>query len=235
MLSHEDVRAAASARLDGEDYALADDVLDAHLAGCAECAAFVDNAVALHRTLRGESVREGMAPPQDLADVILAGVEPEWRAAAASRQAQLSVARVLLVTIGAALVVWAIAQVVGAARLTDVVGYGPAGTVLSPDSEPERAALMIEGAALRLGLASGLFFVAWRPASAPGLLPMVTTMLMFLAGFAMRDIAMGTLGMERVYTLLALLVAVAALGWTWASDRGFAPRMWWRQLNAEPV
>lgn len=224
MLSHEDVQAAISARLDGEDYELADDVIDAHLAGCEECAEFQRQAAALHSTLRGESLRSGMAPPQDLADVILAGVEPTWRSVAAARKTQLVLARGALVLVGIIFFAWAVTLIVVASQPTH---WWEGGDVLAP--------MMMENAAVRFGLAFGLFFAAWRPASAPGMLPVVTTMLMFLVGATMRDVALGQMIYAQLYMLLGLLSAVAALAWTWAADRGFAARSLWRQLSADPV
>ena len=40
------VQAALSARLDGEDKGVPDDVVDAHLSGCVECQAFFEQAAA---------------------------------------------------------------------------------------------------------------------------------------------------------------------------------------------
>ena len=47
----QDVRAALSARLDGEPSGADDDVVDAHLDACDECRAWFEKAVALNRSL----------------------------------------------------------------------------------------------------------------------------------------------------------------------------------------
>ena len=175
MLTHSQVQAAISAQLDGEHSDLAEDVIDAHLESCAECRAFRDKAAALSRSLRFvEPAESGMAPPTDLSEVILAGVDPE------------------------------------------------------------RANLLMEGAAVRFGMACGLFFSAWRPAALTGLLPVSATMFAFLFGFGMRDIALGTVTIEQVYFLIATALATFSLAWAWAAEKGYLVRAWWKSLNAQP-
>ena len=228
MLTHEQVQAAISAQLDGEVPQLSPDVIDAHVSGCAECAAFRDKAAALSRSL--SQVEPAGAPPRDLSEVILAGVEPEWQRASSARQASLTLARVSLGALSAVFLVWAVVVVVSASGLTTT---GTEGT-LAEGADPERARLLMEAAALRFGLASGLGFAAWRPASAPGLLPVACTMFAFLFGFTMRDIALGTVGAGQIYILVATGLAAAELGWAWAADRGFVLRDVYRTLTASP-
>lgn len=229
MLNHEEVQAAISARLDGEDYALGDDIIDAHVAGCPECAAFQNQATALSYRLMGS---QGMLPPQDLSEMILAGVEPKWRAASAARYSTLAVLRVGAIVLAVALVVGAVLLVGDASNL---VSWVDDGRTLAPGSDPDKANLVMNAAALRFGLAFGLFFSAWRPSFAPGVLTVATPMMMFLAGFAMRDIALGTLGTDRVTMLVELALMVVVLGWMWAVDRGYVVRAVWRQLSADPT
>ncbi len=236
VLTHEQVQAAISARLDSEDSPLADDVLDAHIAACPECAAFQTQAAALSRTLVGESLSSGMAPPADLSDAILAGVEPRWRAANSARTTSLALARVLMVVLGLVFVGWALMLI---ASTSGMVGWLDEGHLLAPDADPGRADLVVDAAALRLGLAGGLFCVAWRPSTAPALAVALTTMLMFQGGFAMRDIVLGTVSQAKILTLAALALAALSVVWGWAADRGFTLRgQWlsfWRQLSAQPI
>ena len=100
------VQAALSARLDGEDTGVPDDVVDAHLSGCVECQAFFEQAARLNRQLRLTEVPVGDAVP-DLSEMILAGVEPVRRRRAASRVLGLALSRVMLILVGLGLVVWA--------------------------------------------------------------------------------------------------------------------------------
>ncbi|WP_236251936.1 hypothetical protein [Corynebacterium striatum] len=62
-----------------------------------------------------------MAPPQDLSEVIIAGVESEWNRASSARQTALTVARVGLVSLGLVFAVWAIVVVASASGLA-VIG-----------------------------------------------------------------------------------------------------------------
>jgi len=114
--------------MDGEDSDLSQDVIDTHLESCAECRAFRDKAAALSRSLSFvEPVDSGMAPPTDLSDVILAGVEPEWRRTSSARQANLTVARAAMVLMGAVFAIWASGA--HRARLRAVVPLGEEGKV----------------------------------------------------------------------------------------------------------
>lgn len=228
MLTHEQVQAAISARLDGEEPQLAPDVIDAHLSGCPECTAFRDKAAALSHSL--SQVQPAGQPPRDLSEVILAGVEPEWQRASSARQASVALARISLGVLSVVFLVWAVAVVVSASGLTTTGSEG----ILVEGADPERARLLMEAAALRFGLASGLGFAAWRPASAPGLLPVACTMFAFLCGFTMRDFALGTVGAGQIYILVATGLAAVSLGWAWAADRGFVLRDVYRALTASP-
>ncbi|MCG7465181.1 MULTISPECIES: zf-HC2 domain-containing protein [Corynebacterium] len=232
MLTHSQVQAAISAHMDGEHSDLSQDVIDTHLESCAECRAFRDKAAALSRSLSFvEPADSGMAPPTDLSDVILAGVEPEWRRTASARQANLTVARAAMVLMGAIFAIWAVVLIVHASGL---VPLGAEGKVLDPTADPERANLLMEGAAVRFGMACGLFFSAWRPAAVTGLLPVSATMFAFLFGFGMRDIALGTVTIEQVYFLIATALATLSLAWAWAAEKGYLVRAWWKSLNAQP-
>jgi len=76
----EEVRAALSARLDGEPSGHDDDVVDAHLDACDDCRAWFEKAVALNRSLL-MGPAQGAATPDfsDLSERILSTVEPERR------------------------------------------------------------------------------------------------------------------------------------------------------------
>lgn len=228
MLTHEQVQAAISAQLDEEAPQLSPDVIEAHVSGCSECAAFRDKAAALSRSL--SVVEPAGVPPHDLSDVILAGVEPEWQRASSARQASLTLARVALGVLSLAFVVWAVVVVVSASGLTTLASEG----TLADGADPGRAHLLMEAAALRFGIASGLAFAAWRPASAPGLLPVACTMFAFLCGFTMRDFALGSVAAGQVYILIGTGLATVSLGWAWAADRGFLLHDAFRAISASP-
>ena len=214
MVSHEEVQAALSARIDGEKAELDDAIVDAHVSGCAECRAFLDRSLALSQSLSqplgGES-DDAMAPPQDLSAAILAGVDNEWRRFARRREIGMAVGRLML---GAMAVVW----VLWAMRL-----------ILSGGEEP----VVASAASVRFGVALALGFTAWRPQQIPGVVLIVGTMFTFTVGFAVRDAVLG-MGQFEAASVLVPLLSLVALVWTWVADRGGALRRAWQMLDARP-
>ncbi|MCG7236779.1 zf-HC2 domain-containing protein [Corynebacterium sp. ACRQP] len=214
MVSHEEVQAALSARIDGEKAELDDAIVDAHVSGCAECRAFLDRSLALSESLSqplSGDTDDAMAPPQDLSSAILAGVDNEWRRFARRREIGMAVGRLML---GAMAVVW----VLWAVRL-----------ILSGGEEP----VVASSASVRFGVALALGFTAWRPQQIPGVLLIVGTMFTFTVGFAVRDFVLGTGAFELAGVLIPLM-SLVALVWTWVADRGGALRRAWQLLDARP-
>lgn len=232
MIDHEKIQAAISARLDGEVPGIDDDIIDAHLAGCDECRRFQEDAARMSTSLRFiEPADHGMSPPADLADTILAGVEPQWRKQASARLVWLAVGRILLVVLAAVHVVWAVVT------LSSTSGVAPVsadGTVLDPAAEPELMRLMVESAGLRFALAVALIAAAWKPGLIAGVAVVPATLTAFLVGFTARDIIFGQASSSQVAMLALLLVTVAGLALTWFADRGIVLRRAWRALTADP-
>ena len=212
MVSHEEVQAALSARIDGEKAELDDAIVDAHVSGCAECRAFLDRSLALSESLSfGGATDDAMAPPQDLSAAILAGVDNEWRRFARRREIGMAIGRLML---GAMAVVW----VLWAVRL-----------ILSGGEEP----VVASAASVRFGVALALGFTAWRPQQIPGVVLIVGTMFTFTVGFAVRDFVLGTGAFELAGVLIPFM-SLVALVWTWIADRGGALRRAWQMLDARP-
>lgn len=209
MIKHEEVQAALSARIDGEQSLIDDAVVDAHLANCPECQAFFERALALSEQLHGGE--SDMAPPGDLSSVILAGVDDEWRRISQQRALTVAVGKVLLGVMAVVWVVWAVRLLVGG-------GDDP---------------VVASAASVRLGVALALGMTAWRPSQIPGVLLIVGTMCTFNVGFALRDAVLGV-GASTPAVVLVPLLTLIALAWTWAADRGFGLRRWWRMLGADP-
>lgn len=209
MVDHDQIQAALSARIDGEPAGLADDVIDAHVAACEECRDYQDRVAYFSSSLRGvEPAGPGMTPPVDLADTILAGVEPEWRRLSLARQTWLRAGRVALVLLAAAHIIWAVS--------------------LTGSGAP------IESAALRFGLAFGLLFCAWRPGLIAGFAVVPATVTAFLLGFTARDVVFGLVDGAQVGMLVLLVATVAGLALTFVADRGVVLREAWRTLSADP-
>ncbi|WP_081751491.1 zf-HC2 domain-containing protein [Corynebacterium vitaeruminis] len=224
VLSCEQVQAALSARLDGEDPGIDDDVLDAHVASCPDCQAFLERAAQLNRTLSLNGIGSDMPGIPDLSEAILAGVEPEFRKQAANRALSASFARVLLAVLGVAWVVGAVATL-GDAQSTGAV-----------DIDPASQSLAVEAAAARCAMGFALFVAAWMPRLSAGTLPVFGAMWMFSFGFSVRDLFLASLSTPEVAHLVLLLASVLALAWTWVSTQGWAVlRNAWSSIKAEPI
>ena len=187
MIDHGDVQAALSSRIDGEDSNLDDDIVDAHLAECDECKKFWEQSLRMSRSL---NVAGDMMPPEDLTELIYAGVEPEFRRVSARRIMLLTVCRVVLALLALVYVVWA-------------------GRILSTD---------LEGAAVRVGIAVALLFVSWKPSQIPGVLLIVGAMFGFSLSFAVLEaITGGAAPWAQLLTLLFTSVVLVAM---WVVDYG---------------
>lgn len=230
MLDHDEVQAALSARLDQEPSPLPEDVVDAHVASCEMCREFWEHSLALSRALNFvEPVDGGMTPP-DLSEMIIAGVEPEWRRTANSRAVGLALARILLVLTSMAWVVWSLQLLGEAGGLTALTSDGE---TLSLDADPRSATLLIDAAAHRLAIAFGLIAVAWKPRLVSGMLSLIGALLMFMFGFTVRDMVLGSVESGQVFGLVILLTTLGAMSWAWLTDRGYVLlRAGWREMKS---
>lgn len=212
VISHEQVQAALSARIDGESPGIDDAVVDAHLAECPECTAFWERSLALSQRVSFAEVGGGMAPPRDLSDVIMAGVDEKWRRLAQRRLVTLAIGRVFLVLAAVVWAGWAVGLL-----LDDAAVHG----------------LTTSTAAVRFGVALALGVTAWRPRQIPGVLLIVGTMFTFTAGFAVRDWILATGEFVPSIVLIPLFTLIG-LVWTWVADRGIEVRRAWHLLDANP-
>lgn len=209
-----------SARLDGEPAGYPDDVIDAHVANCRECRDFYGEAIALSQALGEATSRAGDEDVPDLSEVIIAGVEPEWRRRASSRALGLVLTRILLVVLGLAFVAWSVGM----------LGNAPAQVIDDGYSD-----LLVESAALRLALGFGLFFAAWQPRLVVGMLPIVGALFTFSAGFAARDVILGTAAAGQLGHIFLLFVTLGVLVWSWLNNYGADHfRHTWESLSAKP-
>ena len=207
------VRAALSARLDGEDSPIPDELLDAHLEACEDCQRWYATVTALGRQLTMGSVGSvpsTVAPaPRDssaLVDSIMgaAAEQPSITVGMRRRSLPLAVGRGALGLLAVAYVVWGVALLfMNAADVDAFVG---------------------DATTVRLALAGGLAWAAWRPKVASAVLPIYLGLFAFGAGFTARDIVMGLVGAQLeqtspaghpVWTLLLYGLAVAALVTVW--------------------
>lgn len=214
MLSCDKVQAVLSARLDGEDYELADDIIDLHLSGCEECSRFYEQAAIVNRQLTFRE-NEMMPKAPDLSAAILAGVEPQFSKQASRRAFSRSLARIALTILGLAWVFAAVrllqdSSVVATAGQSDVLAYDPA-----------HMRLLYEGAAMRCALGFGLLFTAWQPRIAGGVVPIFGALWMFSFGFGIRDIVVEGFQLPAMTHLALLLLSFLGVVWAWIATKGF--------------
>jgi predicted anti-sigma-YlaC factor YlaD len=187
-------REAVSARIDGEDPGLPTRAIDAHLAECPDCRAWADAAAS--PALRSVASPAG---PDALDPALLARLVRPTAAAAPARHGLLSTLewRVVLAVIG----------------LLQVALAWPGGIL---DDGHASIHLAHELTAWDMGLAAGFLVVAWRPARAWGMLPLVGVLVAAMVVTSGFDLVWGhaLLGRETVHVL-----ALAGLGCVWALAR----------------
>ncbi len=173
--------------------------LDEHLAGCASCAAWIDSASRLGRSLRVT----GVTPP-DLSELILAQVvSPAVRVARYRRRL-----RVGLAAIG--LLQWALAV---PALFGDTVGMQMAVHATH------------ESAAWNLALGAAFLAVATKPMRAVGTLPILATFVAVLAVLSVGDIADGSVTLPRLASHLGIVVGLVLVFLMSRSQRLLPPSL----------
>jgi len=190
-------REAISARLDGEPLGMPVRALDEHLAGCAPCAAWADDAAVVTRR-----ARLAPAPPvPDLTAAVLGALPRELPGAAAVARSRLADTALRL-----ALVVVGVAQ---AAMAWPVLASG-AGAMSAP------VHMAHETGAWNLAVAAAFLAVCAAPRLAAGALPFLGTFAVLLVPVTLADLGAGTVDVERAVAHLLLLAGVAlvaALAW----------------------
>ena len=190
-------REAASARLDGEPIGMAASTLEHHLAGCAECAAWLAEATRLTRMSR----LSGALVP-DLADKITADVVLPVRRVLRRR----TMLRVALLLVGLVQLVIALTGLTG----TNI------GMAMSEHATHEAAAW-------NLALAAAFVAAAWAPRRAAGLTPLLATFIVALAALSVHDYAEGAVSGARLATHLAAVVGLVLVLAVDRAERALPP------------
>lgn len=192
----ERIRDALSARMDGEVPNLPDRLIDEHLAGCAGCAAWQQEAASLGEQM---VIRED-AP--DLVGPVLAAVRLD-EARRAARRRRAAATRFSLAAIA----------------VIQLAFSGP-GLLLGHDhTAPIHVAH--EVGSFEAALALGLLLAVWRPRLAAGMLPLVAAITGLLLLTAGSDVAAGRTStfaesphlLDLAGLLLLMRLAVATGGW----------------------
>jgi len=162
-----DVRASLSAGLDGETPALPPDVVGHHLRSCGECRTWGEQVTALHRGLRIRPI----GPEPDRTAEILAAL-PARRAIVDDHVTGLRIVTLVI----------AIIQFVTSIPLLLATDTAMAGHAMD-DGHLERHI-----GVFALAMAVGLFVVAWRPARARAMLPILGVLVAGLVWSCFGDI-----------------------------------------------
>lgn len=161
-------REALSARLDGEDPGMPDEVLERHLRRCPSCAAFEHRTLGINRGLRVRPAE----PVPDLTPRILSTL---GEASAAVRRRAVTPVRLALAATGLAQLFFAAPQLLGATDALDAPSH-----------------IAHELGSFGVALAIGFLAVAWRPAKASGLTALTAVVAAGIAVTAGADIVRGT-------------------------------------------
>ncbi|MEE6263213.1 zf-HC2 domain-containing protein [Plantactinospora sonchi] len=180
----EQYREALSARLDGEEEVAERAATERHLAGCAECRAWLESATTLNRYARTSLVP---AAPLEIDQVLL-------DAAPGPRRARLG--RALWIALG----VVGVAQfLLGAAQ---IAGVGVVDTAHSHGLEAVLGGgpnhLWHESAAWNVALGAGFAWIALRRTRPQGLLPTLTAFVAVLTLLSTNDVIAGRVDAERI-------------------------------------
>jgi predicted anti-sigma-YlaC factor YlaD len=190
-------REAASARLDGEPLGMPGRELDQHLAACASCAAWAEDAARVTRRAR---LAPAPAVP-DLTAAVLAGLPRELPGVAAAARSRLAGTALRLALF-----------VVGAAQA------GLAWPALASGTAAMSAPVHMahETGAWNLGIAAAFLAVAAGPRLAAGALPFLGTFAALLVPVTVADLSAGHVHADRAVAHLLLVlgvVLVATVAW----------------------
>ena len=225
------IRTALSARLDGEDPGMPEDVLDTHLDACPACQQWYSTVAALGRNLTMgaavDPVEDAPRSGQEVAEQVLRSTAVPT-GSFRRRQYPLLIARIVLVILA-----------IGYFVRTGVLLFGGSAGDVSADGG--QASFVFDAATHRFALGIGLVWVAARPKAATAVLPIYLALWAFGAGFATRnlvfDLDADTHVGNPVVGLLFNLVSVIALLVCWLGRHHmFTPlSQSWRTATAQPV
>lgn len=171
-----------SARLDGEQEPVAPSVVDAHLADCAACRRWFDDAAQVTRLLRTGPATGGV----DVTDVVLAAAPGRWRFRVEA------LLRVALGVLGAGQIVLGLLQLTALRPAAEVHVHG-----MTPDGAGV-GHLWHESAAWNVAIGAAFLWVASRRTRPAGLVPILTAFIGLLAVLSVLDVVAGQVSATRL-------------------------------------
>lgn len=178
-----------SARLDGEEPSIGDELLDRHLATCMSCASFARSTQSIHRAIRVRAAE----PIPDLHASILDRIEPLAPSSLGERsESAISWTRYVLAVLGLTMIILSIPS---------LVLHG----------SNDALHMSRELGAWDAAFGAGLLFAAWQPARARGLFPMAAALAGFMILAASIDVITGRATFVDEYHHVLELSGVAAL------------------------
>ncbi|BCK55993.1 zf-HC2 domain-containing protein [Nocardia wallacei] len=181
----ETVRAALSARIDGEQEPIPADTTDRHLSACPACQDWYRRAEALRRA----TILHTAPEVPDLTAAIMARLPP---------RREHPYARVALGVVAAAQTVLALTQLFGVAG-----GHGHEAFMMGHMSH--------ESAAWNVAIGIGLVWAALRTRAAAGQLPMLTVFVGVLTAASLLDLTRGDVTAARLVSHIPVVLGVALL------------------------
>ncbi|WP_158854116.1 zf-HC2 domain-containing protein [Saccharothrix deserti] len=197
-------REAVSARSDGEAEPVPAEETDAHLASCAACRQWQEDAAALTRSVR---LRPAVDVPDLTADV-LAAAPPAQPATRATRGWYW---RMGLAGVAVAQLALGLAQVLGAG--TAHADSGHVGGEVSTH-------LFNESTAWNLALGLGMLWTALRPKATSGMLPVMAAFVAVLVPFSVIDLVSGAAALSRITSHAFLVLGLVLLAVVHRTHRG---------------
>src|SRR5262245_15855613 len=187
----EQIREILSAQLDGEELPGEAAAADAHLAGCAACRRWLDDAAAVTRLARVGVAQADAGIP----DVVLDAVPGPTRARLVTGL------RLLLGLLGGVQILLAVGQVaLPAMAAMDMTGHAEGATIDH---------LVHETAAWNLAVGAAFVFIAARRTRPTGVLPILTAFVAALSLLSLDDILSGAVEWSRLASHTLLLAGYA--------------------------
>ena len=187
-------REMLSAQLDGEDDPADRPLVDEHLAGCAGCRQWLDQAATVNRM-----TRTGLATavPDLTAAILAAAPAPPRRLVTAARLF------VALAVVGAVQLILGLTQ----------VGGGASGAHVHTGLDATPGHLWHESAAWNVAVGAGFLFIALRRSRPSGLVPMLTAFVGMLLLLSVNDLSAARVDATRLvshgFVIVGYLLVVA--------------------------